>query len=615
MKKILCLLFFIAVSAAELYARAGGSGGGHSSGGGFHSGGGSGGFHSSGSGLSTGAMPHYYGGGSSVGLGSSAGFIFMFFVIAVGVLLVYVFFVRRVNTGFSNFPGATPKEFTDIPGADAFLEANPDFDEDEFLEKAKKAFMDIQTAWSAGDIQPARRFLSDGVYQRFNTQIAMMNLLKQKDVISDVSVTSIFVDRIDTDGLFDVLNVAINAAMSDQFVCETNHDLDSPGGHENFTEYWSFMRKRGKGGKDIFFTQNCPSCGAPLPENMGDAGNCPYCKAFVNSGEYDWVLSEITQLDDYAMNSYRRDKSATLDGAVESIVKDDPDFSVQLVEDKASNGYLQIQTAIAFREPARMRRFVSDALYGKITGKMPKHHIVFNRLYLNDVSLTAVQSEGDMYRLFISVKSSYQRAAIEDSRSEMLDQLVMTKREVIVMEKAKGAVKSKGSAYAHLCPSCGAPAADSTDVKCGYCGAVMNSPKTEWIITDIMDADGYNAAVTDQEQSFEAKNSVDVEDSLYKNRDFAFNNALVIFGADGVFSDEEKAMADKLAKKWRFNKDYVQQMISAAAAKRLSIRMPMDTAKCRKIFELMKKAAEADGKISPEEQEILDSVYKEYCGN
>jgi hypothetical protein len=71
-------------------------------------------------------------------------------------------------------------------------------------------------------------------------------------------------------------------------------ELNSPGGYEEFIEFWSYLRMRGKGEKDIYSTSNCPNCSAALPVDMGDSGKCRYCGAFVNSSEYDWMLAEIT---------------------------------------------------------------------------------------------------------------------------------------------------------------------------------------------------------------------------------------------------------------------------------------------------------------------------------
>ena len=99
------------------------------------------------------------------------------------------------------------------------------------------------------------------------------------------------------------------------------------------------------------------------------------------------MLSEITQVDDYALGAYRSSKTQKLDEQTRKIFAGDDSFSIQLLEDKASNGYLQLLIGRAFRDPALIRRFVSDAVFERETASFLKEEIVFNRLYLNDVTL------------------------------------------------------------------------------------------------------------------------------------------------------------------------------------------------------------------------------------
>ena len=78
-------------------------------------------------------------------------------------------------------------------------------------------------------------------------------------------------------------------------------------------------------------------------------------------------------------------------------------------------------------------------------------------------------------------------------------------------------------------------------------------------------------------------------------------------------SDEERALADKLAKKWHYHPDRIKTLMNEALAGRLSLRMPMDPAKCRKIVKFMRKAAMVDGILADQEKELLDSLENEYC--
>jgi hypothetical protein len=48
---------------------------------------------------------------------------------------------------------------------------------------------------------------------------------------------------------------------------------------------------------------NCPNCGAGVAINQNV--NCPHCKAMLKNGEYDWVLTEITQATEFQRHQQR----------------------------------------------------------------------------------------------------------------------------------------------------------------------------------------------------------------------------------------------------------------------------------------------------------------------
>ncbi len=157
--------------------------------------------------------------------------------------------------------------------------------------------------------------------------------------------------------------------------------------------------------------------------------------------------------------------------------------------------------------------------------------------------------------------------------------------------------ENKGSIYSHSCPSCGGPAGDTLDTKCQYCGAELNSTSTEWIITDIMDIHAYYSYYSANAANFVAKVDPNKLDSLYKVRDYAFNNVLIMVAADGHFDNEELEFTKKLAKKWGYNLDKIDPMFKMAQSGKLVLRMPDDQKSRGKIFKLMEKAANIDGNI------------------
>ncbi|MEA1911505.1 MAG: zinc-ribbon domain-containing transport protein, partial [Spirochaetota bacterium] len=255
---------------------------------------------------------------------------------------------KKNRSAFRDFPTQSQggqAAAGNVKGYSAFLKQNPDFNEGEFLYKVDTAFMGIQKAWSEKEISKARRYISDGVNQRFLTQIEMMGILKQTNVISNIEIDNIWIDKIESDGDFDIIHAGISAYANDIFKSELSRSLNSDVS-EDFIEYWSFIRKKSSKNKDLYGTVECPNCKAPLDGKDSDVVKCTFCGTLLNNGDYDWILSEITQANDYAASRTSRRK---LDHVASEIAKNafSGESSVQLLEDKASNAYLQIVSALA----------------------------------------------------------------------------------------------------------------------------------------------------------------------------------------------------------------------------------------------------------------------------
>jgi len=598
-KLVIILSSVLLFTAVILFARAGGAGGESASGG------------------------SHGGGGGDDGLGT---LIYIIFRLLLELPFpLNVISIAVVLGGFAMFSYISKKKIKEqtiynqlpsgegvkkVKGYESFIRNNPDFDEDNFKSNVETAFLKIQEAWEKQDISGVRKFISDGVYQRFNTQFKMMQLLKQRNTLEDVTVKNIYIDQVDSDGLYDIIHVAIHASITDRFISEMDSSLNS-GGKEEFVEYWSFLKKRGKPRKDIYETDNCPNCGAPLPADMGEVSRCGSCGTQTNSGEYDWVLSEITQADDYISSNPKLDKSDDLNSKIRSLVQENEDFSVQLVEDKASNGYLQIITALAYSDPSIMRRFVSDNVFEKIKKMMTGKTVAYNRIYLNDVYLVGVSERDNMNDIFIAIKSSYQRASVDGGTVSKIDPVLMSDTEVVVMSRDKNAAASKGSIYAHMCANCGAPVENSLNLSCQYCGTALNSTSNEWIITDILSMAEYRNHVSENKPSFGYSVDPLLIDKLMDVRDFAFNNIMVVIASDGSMSAEEYQFAMDLAKKWGYNIEKIGPIFGMAMSGNLVIKMPQDEKKRSKIYKLMEKAAAIEG-VTDEEQSLMDNIREQY---
>lgn len=594
------LFILIFVSSLNIFAAAGGGGGGHS------------------------------GGGSGGDGGDGGAIIYLIywlirlilmlpFPINIIVLAIIIFFIYKASksyqavSGLNSIPNYNPSSGYNSANrqdkvAEDFLAKNPDFDKENFKAKVRTAFTEIQLAWMQQDLSKVRKWISDGVYQRFNTQFIMMKQIEQVNQISDIQIQQVFIDEVETDGVYDIVHVGIQYSMYDGFESKKYTQLND-GGPLQALDFWSFIKKSGVKEKDLYHTVNCPNCGGNLPEDGGETAKCPYCSTITYLGDYDWILAEITQPDDYYNANAKYEKQGKFSRKIREQMGEKQDFSLQLLEDKASNGYMQLMTALVLKKPEITRRFVSDKLYEKIKQQIKSEPVfVFNRLYLNHVTSFDFFTENGKDNIVVALKRSSQKIKNTNSNSPQFDRSIFAQDEVLIMSRDAGAGKPLGSLYAHSCPNCGAPVKDTVDLKCTYCDAQLNSTKYEWIISDWMSASEYTQYKQAAGASFVIDKKVDDLDELFKVRDYALNNVLMMVAADGRISEEELQYVNSLAKKWNYDLNKIQGFLMLAKMNKLVVRMPQDTKQKQKIIALMEKAATLDNTITPEEQALLEQV-------
>ncbi|NLA24698.1 MAG: TIM44-like domain-containing protein [Bacteroidales bacterium] len=584
---LFCILFLLLIPViAE--ARLGGAGGGGSSSSGSYSGG------------------SHSGDGSDI-IDALMKLPFPYNIISIAVLFAFFYLLSIIFPRFSVLNNI-PKGIDLVDNKKAIKNLSG-FNISGFKKKVSTAFMELQMAWSAKNMGPVRRYISDGMYQSLKVQIDMMNRLNQRNEISKLKIKGVFIADAYKDGSYDVIVVSVFATIYDKFISADYPELSSSS-KEKFVEYWKFVRKSGIEERDIFHSKNCPNCGGELPLDGGEISKCPYCGTIINTGAYDWVLSSITQANDYVENER---KKINLSEITESLSSYYPDFSIQYIEDIARNGFLQIETAKVLEKPEIMRRFVNDVFFEKTIAdfKLAEEYF-YNRLFLEQVTLIGGFRHNNQNHLAVYLSVAMQRVFFKDNKLYLFDKSIKQAEKVIILSRDINAKTTKASLYAHQCPNCGGVLSDTIDVNCPYCGSVINSTNFEWIVTNLMSLNQYHSYYNNNKDRVFAAIKPKQVDSLYKLRDYAFNNVLIMIAADGKFTEEEVKFAGSIARKWGYNRKKVQGFIEHAKNYNLSIKMPDDMKSRQKVYKLMQKAAQIDNEVHPKEQEILDYVKREF---
>ena len=450
----ICFLFY-----QSIFARAGG-GGGHSGGGGSSSGGG--GFYSEGSGEG-GSLN-----GSTIGL------------IVVGVVLYLIIYYMKKNKKGAAILSAFGEGNGDS-GSAAPVTSNVSFPEGLDKEKVSASFLSIQDAWQAKDLKKVRKWISDGVYQRFNAQFAMMNKLGQVNKLSHIKIDAVAMANTAADGAYKTADVAVSFTMDDEFISEKYPSFNQKFRGESAVEYWTFI-KRGDAqtNKNLYNDNNCPNCSAPFDTTLGEISRCKSCGTLTNNASYDWVLSEITQQDDYTGGT-----NFTKQAELHELTKNDSLFSVQRIEDVASNVFMQIMEVMSGEPEKKLARFADEETKKSIlAAKKEQGNFIFDRLYLNDVDLIDYTTDNERLNLVFAMKATYQRVQAGE-KLKLIDTDMSTKNYTLILSKNVKALQTpeKETVFSHECSSCGGPFADTTDAVCPYCGAAVIDFNKNWVLT------------------------------------------------------------------------------------------------------------------------------------
>jgi predicted lipid-binding transport protein (Tim44 family) len=358
---------------------------------------------------------------------------------------------------------------------------------DDLKNKAKQAFLIIQECWSKKQLTMMRRFISDGVYQRFNAQFQMMNILGQVNIINNIDIRDIRFSRYSAEGNYDCIDVGIKAYADDQFRSEKFPQLNSPSGGEEFIEYWSFIRRKDYiAGKDIFNSENCPKCGAPLNDKLLETARCSYCGVYLNNGEFDWVLCEITQAEDYVTSSLADVEKTDLPAQIDSLQKIYPAFSRHLLEDNASNAFLQIMIAKTTGEANVLQRFMTKTAFEKIKQVITVKRMVYDRLYLSSLVLKNIKINGNIIGAEILIDYCYQMVQLENNTATLVSENMQKETAEIVLMRELSAEVASGSIFANACSSCGATQSGHLLSVCEYCSSPLNNPKYDWIVNYVI---------------------------------------------------------------------------------------------------------------------------------
>ena len=569
------------------------------------------------------------GGGGGGGGGDGGGdLVFLIFwillqhpVIGVPVLaIIVVGYVLAQRKGVNAYQGSVIRRGTlaaDVTRRQAGLQQlvsdDPQFSAEAFLQRVRLAFIRTQGAWAAQDITPVRPFLSDGVFERFNLQFAEQKALNYRNAMDNVQILACAIEQVEVGAIYQTLAVRITATAEDYSVSlQDGKRLAGLRSNGPFTEIWSFLRRAGAQSKlnaRGLIEGNCPNCGAAIELNQH--AKCQQCGSLLRSGQYDWVLTEITQ--DCEWRGERPDRVPGAEGLRER----DPGFSVQSLEDTASVVFWRLMAAERVGGIDPVRKVATEDFCSQLEGTLRSQssRIFHAKCGVGSVRTLGLRPRGGWDDAVMEIAwSGVRYISHADGPTKEIGPNGVSHWLLVLGRQASARTSVDNSMSSAHCPNCGAPQMLGMSNSCEACGTVQNDGKGSWVLTAMyLTASPQGQAILAELREQAAAGPQGMTPISTPGGIGMLAWMVKTAAADGQVGDDEKKMLTDAATGWGIPVDRVESMIAAAQLGQLQVPSPANAEEAKAWLSAIATMALADGKVDPTEWRILH-LAGAWCG-
>lgn len=484
------------------------------------------------------------------------------------------------------------------------------FSEDAFLRRTSKAFLQLQNAWCDQNLGPVRHFISDAVHERFTLQLAEMEQMGLRNMMEDVSVVGNKIAQVDVSPQFQTITVRVQATAVDYTMDGGGKRISGSKTPQAFAEYWSFIRRPGAQTKDSdgLLEGSCPNCGTGLQLNQ--AANCESCGAKVQSGQYDWVLAEITQESEWKPAQHHEVPGFAAMSAA------DRSFSLQHLEDRTSVMFWRRIAALQSGKVDPLRKMAREECCEKLALEL-RPDGSGARLIPTDAAVGAVDTvgifcEAPVDRALLEIRWSCGQQQLLADGTARPHAATSFRSFYFLLSRDHGVTGDADQALSSAhCPGCGAPAMASAASACDYCGEVLNQGDRDWVLDGIYPR--HAPLVTELlERAQQLGTSQPGEDAPAGlgaatpsgGTELAAWMVYMML-ADGEIDDKEEKLLRTFATNHGVSDAQTQQLIASMKAGELEVGLPADGQEARRWLETIAEMALADGFIAKEEQQAM----------
>lgn len=402
-----------------------------------------------------------------------------------------VLFLRwlRKPKGWSTAAPPPPRTVDSARSKLEALKANdPDFSVVSFEDFAYALYAEAHTARGAGKLDTLAPYLQESARRPLAA-------------LGQIPVTTVVVGSM----RYDSVQVGANGA---RVVIEFEANFtETPSGAAPqsswLRESWVLTRKAEAKSRppDRVRVFSCPNCGGPLDRVVGST--CGYCQAVVDTGAFDWVVSNISVLEREARppmltgtteeqgNDLPTHIDAGLSAALSALQQRDPSFDQNAFLARVGLVFQTMQVAWSSLAWDQARPYLSDNLWTAQTYWIDAYRKSGLRNMMDNprigrLEFARLTSDRWFDAITVRLFAAGRDYTIRDADGVVVGGDRNRDREYTEYWTLIRASGAKGPARTDAaCPSCGAPLAINAAGQCGHCQVKLTSGQFDWVLSRI----------------------------------------------------------------------------------------------------------------------------------
>ena len=364
-----------------------------------------------------------------------------------------------------------------------------------------------------GQLGAVHAWVSDGFFQRLSTQARLVGLGEALEVMQQIG--SVRVSQAAIGESYEALTVRVTFAPSGQ----------KPDDRNVVTQSWRLLRRISvKTRTEGLAEGKCPRCGASL--QLSATQRCAHCEAIVNSGEYDWVLSDVSP---GATTLTQRRDLFDLDG----LRVEDPHLAPEELVDRATLAFWRWYEAAATGDVKRLTRLATPGFLSSMRSSLEAKPLANVRIRVGGADARLLRRQGTHDEAHVVVWWH----ADDGTKDQTVFKLV----------RPKGSRSAQRLGLASdRCEGCLAPMTNAESPACEHCGRPFTDA---WALDALEVFEDWSAFMRPLLQQRGAQQQ-DWRTVPVFERQRALRLAASVAKADGTVSPPERAMLETLARAW-----------------------------------------------------------------